>query len=156
MIGTEKQLFKKFNSDDGRSPHTLVALSPPQNGYGGYGLSPQTSTLQQQQHVYGRSWSSGRSSDDDDLTLCDTISRKTLFYLISTLNSAFPDYTFSDAKSSEFNKEPSLSVSWSTAVRARSAVTCPPCSTWSATSTASCPSRPPSATPRSTTPCGSS
>jgi hypothetical protein len=112
MIGTEKQLFKKFNSDDGRSPHTLVALSPPQNGYGGYGLSPQTPK------VYARSWSSSTgggggarsSSDEEELhpTLCDTISRKTLFYLISTLNSAFSDYTFSDAKSCEFNKEPSL------------------------------------------------
>lgn len=43
------------------------------------------------------------------MTLCDTISRKTLFYLISTLNAAFSDYDFSDAKSSEFSKEPSLS-----------------------------------------------
>jgi hypothetical protein len=41
MIGTEKQLYKKLNSSDGRSPHTRVALSPPQNGYGGYGVSPQ-------------------------------------------------------------------------------------------------------------------
>lgn len=30
--------------------------------------------------------------------LCDTISRKTLFYLIATLNAAFPDYDFSMAK----------------------------------------------------------
>jgi len=43
--------------------------------------------------------------------LCDTISRKTLFYLIATLNAAFhPDYDFSDAKSHEFSKEPSLQV----------------------------------------------
>jgi len=41
MIGTEKQLYKRFNSSSGRSPHTLEALSPPQAGYGGYSLSPQ-------------------------------------------------------------------------------------------------------------------
>jgi len=56
--------------------------------------------------VYSRS-----VSGDEDGPLCDTISRKTLFYLIATLNAAFhPDYDFSDAKSHEFSKEPSLQV----------------------------------------------
>ncbi len=111
MIGSEKQFYKRFSAEDGRNPRTLEALSPPQNGYGGYSLSPQ------QHQPYLRSWSSSRSSDEDDsagggeVTLCDTISRKTLFYLISTLNAAFADYDFSDAKSSEFSKEPSLAVS---------------------------------------------
>ena len=105
MIGSEKAAYKKFSSESGRGPHTLEALSPPQNGYGCYGLSPKDS----------RSWShsggSGRSSDEDgEALLCDTISRKSLFYLISTLNAAFPDYDFSDAKSSEFCKEPSFTV----------------------------------------------
>lgn len=104
MIGTEKQFYKKFNAADGRSPSTLMALSPPQNGYGGYSHSPQ----QQSTQIYSRSWSSSRSSDEEELTLCDTISKKTLFYLISTLNSEFPDYNFDDAKSSDFTKEPSL------------------------------------------------
>ena len=37
MIGVDKQLYKKFNADaEGRSPHSLEALSPPQNGFGGY------------------------------------------------------------------------------------------------------------------------
>lgn len=103
MIGSEKQFYKKFNSDSGRSPQTLEALSPPQNGYGGYGVSPGRGM-----QIYSRSWSSGRSSDEEETTLCDTISRKTLFYLISTLNAAFPDYDFSDAQASEFSKEPSL------------------------------------------------
>lgn len=41
--------------------------------------------------------------------MCDTISRKTLFYLIGTLNASFlPDYDFSNAKSEEFSREPSL------------------------------------------------
>lgn len=43
--------------------------------------------------------------------LCDTISTKTLFYLISTLNASFnPDYDFSSAKSEEFSREPSIQV----------------------------------------------
>lgn len=50
-------------------------------------------------------------SGDEEGPLCDTISRKTLFYLIATLNATFqPDYDFSDAKSHEFSKEPSLQV----------------------------------------------
>merc|ERR1712088_620568 len=36
MITTEKQFYKKFAADSGRTPHTLEALSPPGNGYGGY------------------------------------------------------------------------------------------------------------------------
>ncbi|KAL1920438.1 uncharacterized protein VTP21DRAFT_815 [Calcarisporiella thermophila] len=35
-------------------------------------------------------------------------SRKTLFFLIATLNAAFPDYDFSDAKPEEFSKQPSV------------------------------------------------
>ncbi|CAB4068058.1 Repressor of RNA polymerase III transcription MAF1 homolog [Lepeophtheirus salmonis] len=101
MIGTEKQLYKRFNQS-GPSPYTLEALSPPKNGYGGYSVSPG------QTQCYSRSWCSSRSSDDEEGALCDTISRKTLFYLISTLNISFPDYDFSDARSSEFSKEPSL------------------------------------------------
>uniref|UniRef100_A0A8C9NUL5 Repressor of RNA polymerase III transcription MAF1 homolog n=1 Tax=Serinus canaria TaxID=9135 RepID=A0A8C9NUL5_SERCA len=73
----------------GRSAHRtgywiLEALSPPQSS----GLSP------------------GRQGEGP---LSDTCSRKTLFYLIATLNEAFrPDYDFSAAKSHEFSREPSL------------------------------------------------
>jgi hypothetical protein len=42
--------------------------------------------------------------------LCDTIERRTLFHLISTLNAAFPDYDFSDARSGDFSKEPSIQL----------------------------------------------
>ena len=50
-------------------------------------------------------------SDGDDGPLCDTISTRTLFYLISTLNASFqPDYDFSNAKSDEFSKEPGAQV----------------------------------------------
>jgi len=50
-------------------------------------------------------------SGDEEVLLCDTISRKSLFYLIATLNATFaPDYDFTDAKSSEFSRERSLQV----------------------------------------------
>lgn len=78
MAGGDKAMYKRFNAEHGMNPNDLQALSPPQ------GLSP----------GYSRS-----ISGDEDGPLCDTISRKTLFYLIATLNSTFqPDYDFSDAK----------------------------------------------------------
>lgn len=50
------------------------------------------------------------SGDEEGaIALCDTINRRTLFYLTSTLNSTFnQDYDFSDAKSEEFSKHRSL------------------------------------------------
>ncbi|CAH1991321.1 unnamed protein product [Acanthoscelides obtectus] len=84
MAGGEKALYKRFNPE-GVNPNDLQALSPPQS-------ATQYSTS---------------VSGDEEGPLCDTISRKTLFYLIATLNSAFPDYDFMDAKSHEFSKEPS-------------------------------------------------
>ncbi|XP_015516947.1 repressor of RNA polymerase III transcription MAF1 homolog [Neodiprion pinetum] len=94
MAGNDKQLYKRFNAEQGVTPHDLQALSPPQTSLG---ASP------------AQSYFSHSISGDEDGPLCDTISRKTLFYLIATLNAAFyPDYDFSDAKSHEFSKEPSL------------------------------------------------
>ena len=159
MIGTDKQLYKKFNADgQGRTFHTLEALSPPENGFGGYGVSPnshsgtvllqtQTSRTSNRSRTYSSSLSEDddgsaiiqekqnqaseeqwpytpvttnptnassssifNSTSNDGAPLCDVISRKTLFYLISTLNAAFPDYDFMDTRSSEFNKEPNLQV----------------------------------------------
>ncbi|MPC30326.1 Repressor of RNA polymerase III transcription MAF1 [Portunus trituberculatus] len=52
---------------------------------------------------------SSQSSGGEDSPLADKINRKTLFYLISTLNAAFyPDYDFSNASSQEFSREPSV------------------------------------------------
>ncbi|RZF41077.1 hypothetical protein LSTR_LSTR002709 [Laodelphax striatellus] len=94
MAGGDKQLYKRFNSEQGMNPQDLQALSPPQTSLG---VSPGC-------QIYSRS-----ISGDEEGPLCDTISRKTLFYLIGTLNAAFqPDYDFSNAKSHEFSKEPSL------------------------------------------------
>lgn len=92
MAGQDKRLFKTLSTEPGMAPNDLQALSPPQSF-----LSHSPS------RQYSRS-----QSDDGEGFLCDTISTKTLFYLISTLNASFPDYDFSNAKSEEFSKEPSL------------------------------------------------
>jgi len=123
MIGADKQKYKKFNSETDLPPNSVEALSPPTNGFGCYDGGSR-------QRTYSRNYSSSHSDDEEAaggpstttttshicgdggqpaaVTLCDVISRKTLFYLISTLNAAFPDYDFSDTRGSNFSKEPSL------------------------------------------------
>ncbi|XP_021239041.1 repressor of RNA polymerase III transcription MAF1 homolog [Numida meleagris] len=89
MAGDDKHMFKQFCQEG--QPHVLEALSPPQTT----GISP--SRLSKSQ------------SGDEEGPLSDKCSRKTLFYLIATLNESFrPDYDFSAAKSHEFSREPSL------------------------------------------------
>lgn len=85
MAGGDKAFYKRFTAD-GETSRDLQALSPPEGAFQSRSLS-----------------------GDEEGMLCDTISRKTLFYLIATLNAAFPDYEFSLAKSNEFSAEPSLS-----------------------------------------------
>ncbi|XP_016971442.1 repressor of RNA polymerase III transcription MAF1 homolog isoform X2 [Drosophila rhopaloa] len=85
MVAAEKVLYKRFTADT--HGHDLQALSPPQ-------------TLTDFSPNFRRNNS---QSGDEGITLCDTISRKTLFYLIATLNASFePDYDFSDAKQRAF------------------------------------------------------
>ncbi|KAK3086708.1 hypothetical protein FSP39_022302 [Pinctada imbricata] len=92
MAGNDKKLYKLISQEGGVGPEDLQALSPPQTQLS---LSP---------NKYSRS-----AGSDGEGYLCDTISTKTLFYLISTLNASFnPDYDFSNAKSEEFSKEPSI------------------------------------------------
>lgn len=89
----------------------LYALSPPQTFVGSpVAGSPMFGPNSVPTHfVRTISGSSHHSWDSSGPQLCDTISQKTLFYLISTLNAAFfPDYDFSDARSHEFSREPSL------------------------------------------------
>lgn len=93
LVSTEKSLYKRFIAEtNGLGPHDLQALSPPQTWID---MSPNFN----------------RSGSGDEGIMCDTISVKTLFYLISTLNSSFePDYDFSNAKVSLFF---SISVNFS-------------------------------------------
>lgn len=54
-------------------------------------------------------WRLGKSSEDGENPLSDKCCRKTLFYLITTLNESFrPDYDFSAARAHEFSRESSL------------------------------------------------
>lgn len=89
MVGEDKRFFKSFkNGGDVKEP---AMLSPPQTLQSG---SP-----------FATSYSSSTDDGESPITICD---RKTIYYLISTLNVAFdPDYDFSDAKSEEFSLEPS-------------------------------------------------
>lgn len=91
MAGDDKHMFKQFCQEG--EPHVLEALSPPQSTSA---TSP--SRL-------------GKSSEDGENPLSDKCCRKTLFYLIATLNESFrPDYDFSAARAHEFSREPS--VNW--------------------------------------------
>ncbi|MBN3300411.1 MAF1 polymerase, partial [Amia calva] len=89
MAGDDKHMFKQFCQEG--EPHVLEALSPPQTGDGA--TSPPRLSR----------------SEEGDGPLSDTCCRKTLFYLIATLNEAFrPDYDFSTARAHAFSREPSL------------------------------------------------
>ncbi|KAL1006789.1 hypothetical protein UPYG_G00077130 [Umbra pygmaea] len=88
MAGDDKHMFKQFCQEG--EPHVLEALSPPQSST----TSPP--------HL-------GQSSEEGENPLSDKCCRKTLFYLITTLNESFrPDYDFSAARAHEFSREPSL------------------------------------------------
>ncbi|KAI5614392.1 repressor of RNA polymerase III transcription MAF1-like, partial [Silurus asotus] len=90
MAGEDKQMFKQFCQEG--LPHVLEALSPPQSS----GVSPNNQS---------------QSGDEAEGPLSDKCSRKTLFYLIATLNESFrPDYDFSRTRGHEFSREPS--VNW--------------------------------------------
>lgn len=119
MAGDDKHMFKQFCQEG--EPHVLEALSPPQS----------TSTTSPSQWVVelpvpGRFYwhleeimrgllflcvpsRLGKSIEDGENPLSDKCCRKTLFYLITTLNESFrPDYDFSAARAHEFSREPSL------------------------------------------------
>ncbi|XP_022082189.1 repressor of RNA polymerase III transcription MAF1 homolog [Acanthaster planci] len=103
MAGNDKRLFKMLSQENGHTPDDLQALSPPQT-QSQLSLSPRGGVSPQAVGLYGTG-----SGEETHGPLCHTCSRKMIFYLISTLNASFnPDYDFSDAKSHEFSREPSL------------------------------------------------
>lgn len=102
MAGNDKKLYKTLN--EGSAPNDLQALSPPQSAQ--LISSSPTNPFQ----IANRKRTNSNASQEEG-TLCDTISTKTLFHLISTLNASFqPDYDFSNAKSDEFSREPNVQV----------------------------------------------
>ncbi|XP_067928683.1 repressor of RNA polymerase III transcription MAF1 homolog [Watersipora subatra] len=98
MTSSDKRLYKAIMTemDGGSGPNDLHALSPPESV-----LSRSPSRQVSRNSI---------SSDDGAGFLCDTISTKSLFYLISTLNASFSEYDFSGAKSEEFSKEENLQL----------------------------------------------
>ncbi|XP_065064265.1 repressor of RNA polymerase III transcription MAF1 homolog isoform X2 [Rhopilema esculentum] len=94
MTGQDKRLYKNLNAH-GQSPNDLEALSPPESLLS---ISPTA-------YHKVRSMS---MEEDENVVISSTCNRKTLFYLIATLNASFQDYDFSNAKSEEFSREPSL------------------------------------------------
>ena len=93
MAGDDKRLFKTLSNEGNLKD--LTVLSPPQTVMS---ASPIAS--------FSRSFS---SADEAENPLNYVCSKKTLYYLVSTLNASFrPDYDFSHAKSDEFSKEPSV------------------------------------------------
>ena len=106
MAGNDKRLYKLI-ANDGTE---LQALSPPQTYIGSPVSGTPTVGPNAMPVVFVRSastCSAGYHSDRPQL--CNTINKKILFHLISTLNTAFhPDYDFTDARSDEFSLEPSL------------------------------------------------
>lgn len=89
LVASEKRLFKSMNAADGLNPNDLETLSPPTTG------SSFNSRVE--------------SFDGEELMQYDKISRKTLFYLIATLNASFnPDYDFTNCRSEDFVREPSV------------------------------------------------
>jgi len=100
MAGSDKRLYKAL-SNEGHTPGELQALSPPQSTIPLNNISPTNQPTGRQ-----RTFS---TDSQEEGSLCDTCSFKTLFYLISTLNASFhPDYDFSNSKSHEFSREPNL------------------------------------------------
>ena len=92
-------------------PPLLQALSPPQTLTGSpvYGspVLPQSGLPSVLVRTISGCSSFSESSNGPQFR--DIISSKTLFYLKSTLNASFyPDYDFSDTKSEEFSREPSV------------------------------------------------
>lgn len=111
MIGTEKALYKRWNG----TGSAFEALSPPgQSFFVGAGspsyLNQNQTSWSSEDEDGGHLYSSRGGDSSPNPVLCDVISRKTLFHLISTLNVAFPDYDFSDARGSEFSKESNFQV----------------------------------------------
>ena len=95
MTGHDKRLYKNLNAD-GHSPNDLEALSPPD------------SLLSISPTAYHKARSTSVDEEENSVMISSTCSRRTLFYLIATLNASFQDYDFSNAKSEEFSREPSL------------------------------------------------
>lgn len=97
MSGCDKKLYKSLVHSCGsagaangnESADVLVPLSPSQSVFS---YSPTKACA-------------ASAEDGAEEILCNATSLKTLSYLISALNASFPDYDFSESRSSEFSAE---------------------------------------------------
>jgi len=102
MAGDPKKLYKQLRNEPGTSPHDLEILGPSQTKSPTY-----TYTLLSTPPPVMHTNPMARSiSSDDESPILKTIPRKTLIFLISTLNASFqPDYEFSSCTSHDFSRE---------------------------------------------------
>jgi len=102
MAGDPKKLYKQLRNEPGTSPHDLEMLGPSQTKSPTYNYT----LLSTPPPVIHTNPMARSISSDDESPLVKTISRKTLIYLISTLNATFePDYEFSSCTSQDFSRE---------------------------------------------------
>lgn len=105
MAGDPKKLYKQLRNEPGTSPHDLEILGPSQMQSPSYNSSFLTAPPVLHTYPIARSISS-----DDESPLVKTIPRKTLIFLISTLNATFQDYEFSTCTSHDFSRETNFDV----------------------------------------------
>eukprot|EP00123_Amoebidium_parasiticum_P010653 comp20233_c1_seq1/m.25228 comp20233_c1_seq1/g.25228 ORF comp20233_c1_seq1/g.25228 comp20233_c1_seq1/m.25228 type:complete len:238 (-) comp20233_c1_seq1:207-920(-) len=79
--GTDKKQYKQYSTQNGGTLQGLELLSPPQT----FSATPPNNSL-------------------------ITASKKTLYYLMATLNSVFTDYDFSGTGSQQFSREPNVEL----------------------------------------------
>jgi len=102
MAGDPKKLYKQLRNEPGTSPHDLEILGPSQTKSPNYSHNYLNSPPPV---AYANPIARSISSDDES-PLIKTIPRKTLIFLISTLNASFqPDYEFSSCTSQDFSRE---------------------------------------------------
>jgi hypothetical protein len=107
MAGDPKKLYKQLRNEPGTSPHDLEILGPSQTRSPIYNYS----TLNSPSQVHHTNPMARSISSDDESPIYKTIPRKTLIFLISTLNASFqPDYEFSSCTSQDFSRETNLEV----------------------------------------------
>jgi hypothetical protein len=108
MAGDPKKLYKQLRNEPGTSPHDLEVLGPSQTKSPTYNSTFLTTPPPQ---VSNANPIARSISSDDESPLVKTIPRKTLIFLISTLNATFqPDYEFSSCTSQDFSRETNFEV----------------------------------------------
>eukprot|EP01134_Creolimax_fragrantissima_P002770 CFRG2770T1 len=92
--GDDRKKYTAYAKENGHSPAELQALSPPKLD----GLHTSFAS---------GSFPRGSITSSDGLQITD---RKTIYFLMSTLNASFPDYDFSDMDSQQLSREQDLTA----------------------------------------------